>query len=204
MLLSRIEDERTGAVLSPAFHSPIPNARLNQAEAAAAVLADSIHNKFPFIEGGGPVSTELTELILNRTWRPALSIIGAEGLPPSANAGNVLRPMTELKISLRLPPTCDARAAAAELKSILEEDPPYSARVSFEPNWASSGWDAPELAPWLERSLDNASRAYFRQPAAYMGEGGTIPFMGMLGRTLSASPVPHHRRAGSELQRPRP
>ena len=113
MLLSRIEDERTGAILSPAFHSPIPDARLKQAAAAAAVLGDSIHSKFPFTEGGGPVSTDLTELILNRTWRPALSIIGADGLPPAANAGNVLRPMTELKLSLRLPPTCDARAAAA-------------------------------------------------------------------------------------------
>ena len=145
------------------------------------MLGDSIHSKFPFIKGGGPVSPDLTELILNRTWRPALSIIGADGLPPSANAGNVLRPMTELKLSLRLPPTCDARAAAAELKSILEKDPPYGAQVSFEPNWAAGGWDAPQLAPWLEQSLDAGSRAYFGKPAAYMGEGGTIPFMGMLG-----------------------
>jgi acetylornithine deacetylase/succinyl-diaminopimelate desuccinylase-like protein len=127
------------------------------------------------------VSRDLTELILNRTWRPALSIIGADGLPPSANAGNVLRPMTELKLSLRLPPTSDARTAAAELKSIFEKDPPYGAQVSFESNWASSGWDAPELEPWLEQSLEAASRAYFGKPAAYMGEGGTIPFMGMLG-----------------------
>ncbi len=181
VLLSRIENEQTGQILSAAFHSPIPDARLKQAAAAASMLGDSIHSKFPFIKGSGPVSADLTELILNRTWRPALSVIGADGLPPSANAGNVLRPMTELKLSLRLPPTCDARAAAAELKSILEKDPPYGAQVSFEPNWASGGWDAPQLAPWLEQSLDAGSRAYFGKPAAYMGEGGTIPFMGMLG-----------------------
>ena len=181
MLLSRIENEQTGEILSPAFHATIPPARLKQAGAAAAVLGASIHNKFPFTTGGGPVSGALTELILNRTWRPALAIIGAHGLPPAANAGNVLRPATELKLSLRLPPTCDAQAAVAQLKAILERDPPYGAEVSFEPNWGSSGWDAPELAPWLEQSLDTASRAYFGQPAAYMGEGGTIPFMGMLG-----------------------
>ena len=121
ILLSRIEDEQTGQILSAAFHSPIPDARLKQAAVAAAMLGDSIHGKFPFIKGGGPVSGDLTELILNRTWRPALSIIGADGLPPSANAGNVLRPLTEFKLSLRLPPTCDARAAAAKLKSILEK-----------------------------------------------------------------------------------
>ena len=181
ILLSRIENEQTGQILSAAFHSAIPDARQKQAAAAASMLGDSIHSKFPFIKGGGPVSADLTELILNRTWRPALSIIGADGLPPSANAGNVLRPMTELKLSLRLPPTCDARAAAAELKSILERDPPYGAQVSFEPNWAAGGWDAPQLAPWLEQSLDAGSRTYFGKPAAYMGEGGTIPFMGMLG-----------------------
>src|SRR5215472_8870109 len=171
-LLSRIEDERTGAILPPAFHSPIPPARQNQAAAAAAILGASIHAKFPFTEGAGPMSTDLTDLILNRTWRPALSVIGAEGLPPAANAGNVLRPVTELKLSLRLPPACDPLAAAAILKSILEKDPPYGAQVSFEPNWASSGWDAPELAPWLEKSLEDASRACFGKQAAYMGEGG--------------------------------
>src|SRR5215472_5223094 len=120
-LLSRIEDERSGAILPPAFHSPIPPARQTQAAKAAAILGDSIYRKFPFAGGGGPMSTDPAELILNRTWRPALSIVGAEGLPPAANAGNVLRPMTELKLSLRLPPTCNAQAAAAQLKSILEK-----------------------------------------------------------------------------------
>jgi acetylornithine deacetylase/succinyl-diaminopimelate desuccinylase-like protein len=182
MLLSRIENEQTGEILSPAFHCAIPPARRKQAVAAAAILNSSLHGKFPFAGGTRPITTDATELILNRTWRPALSIIGAEGLPSAANAGNVLRPMTELKLSLRLPPACDAPAAAAQLKSILERDPPYGAKVSFEPNWGSSGWDAPELASWLETSLDQASREFFGHPAAYMGEGGTIPFMGMLGQ----------------------
>ncbi len=181
MLLSRIENEQTGEILSPAFHCAIPSARQKQAAAAAAILDGSLYRKFPFAGGAGPITSDPTELILNRTWRPALSIIGAEGLPPAANAGNVLRPFTELKLSLRVPPLCDAAAAAAELKSLLERDPPYGAKVSFEPNWGSSGWDAPELATWLEQSLERASRDFFGKSAAYMGEGGTIPFMGMLG-----------------------
>ena len=181
MLLSRIESEQNGEILPGAFHSPIPAARRQQASAAAAMLGESMHARFPFTSGSGPVTRDLTELILNRTWRPALSIIGADGLPPTAGGGNVMRPVTELKLSLRIPPTCDAGAAAAALKTILEKDPPYGAQVSFDPNWASSGWDAPALAPWLEQSLEQASRACFGKPAAYMGEGGTIPFMGMLG-----------------------
>jgi acetylornithine deacetylase/succinyl-diaminopimelate desuccinylase-like protein len=180
-LLSRIEDERTGAILLPEFHAKIPEARLAQARAAAAALGSSMYERFPFVDGAGPVTRDVAELILNRTWRPALEIVGADGLPEAGNAGNVLRPRTALKLSLRLPPEIDAKAASARLKAALESDPPHGARVTFKGNWAAGGWNAPPLAGWLERSLDEASRTFFGRPAAYMGEGGTIPFMAMLG-----------------------
>jgi acetylornithine deacetylase/succinyl-diaminopimelate desuccinylase-like protein len=146
-----------------------------------------MYTRFPWVGSAGPLDTDLTELVLNRTWRPALEIVGADGLPAAANAGNVLRPLTALKLSLRLPPDCPATEATAKLKEILEADPPHGARVTFEPNWAATGWDAPEMAPWLERSLEAASRSYFGKSAAYMGEGGTIPFMGMLGERFPAA-----------------
>lgn len=182
MLLDRIEDGKTGHVLVSELHVAIPKARLEQAAAAAATLGNTtMREKFPFAGSTEPAAGDTTELILNRTWRPALSIIGADGLPPAGNAGNVLRPMTALRLSIRLPPTCDARAAGRRLKEILETDPPHGAVVSLDTNWGANGWDAPAMAPWLERSLDAASRAHFGKPAAYMGEGGTIPFMAMLG-----------------------
>jgi acetylornithine deacetylase/succinyl-diaminopimelate desuccinylase-like protein len=180
-LLSRVEDEATGKVLAPEFHAKIPEARLKQAAATAVVIGDEFGTKFPFIEHTLPVSNDTTELILNRAWRPALSIIGADGLPPTGNAGNVLRPGTSVSLSLRLPPTVDAHVASQKLKSILEKDPPYGCKVTFQANWGATGWDAPALSPWLDRSLDAASNDYFGKPTAYMGEGGTIPFMGMLG-----------------------
>jgi acetylornithine deacetylase/succinyl-diaminopimelate desuccinylase-like protein len=180
-LISRIEDEATGKVLAPEFYAKIPDARLKQASVTAAVLGADIYSKFPFVKGAGPVDTDPTELILNRAWRPALTVIGADGLPPTGNAGNVLRASTAVSLSLRLPPTVDAKVASQKLKTILEKDPPYGSKVSFAPNWGASGWDAPTLAPWLERSLDQSSSDYFGKPAAHMGEGGTIPFMGMLG-----------------------
>ncbi len=46
---------------------------------------------------------------------------------------------------------------------------------------SAAGWNAPALAPWLEQSLARASEAAFGAPPAYMGEGGSIPFMAMLG-----------------------
>jgi acetylornithine deacetylase/succinyl-diaminopimelate desuccinylase-like protein len=186
-LLSRVEEEATGKVIGQEFYATIPDARLKQAAATAAVLGDDISTKFPFVEGARPVSKDPAELILNRAWRPALSIIGADGLPTTSNAGNVLRPGTAVSLSLRLPPTVDARVASQKLKSILEKDPPYGCKVTFQSNWGASGWNAPELSPWLERSLDAASNDYFGKPTAYMGEGGTIPFMGMLGERFPQS-----------------
>jgi acetylornithine deacetylase/succinyl-diaminopimelate desuccinylase-like protein len=119
--------------------------------------------------------------VLNRTWRAALAVTGADGLPPTHSAGNVQRPFTTLKLSLRLPPNVEANGAAAKLKQVLEADPPYNARVTFTYDQAANGWNAPVVAPWLGAALDSASQANFGKPAAYMGEGGTIPFMAMLG-----------------------
>lgn len=180
-LLSRLEDEATGDVIPREFYVDIPSGRQEQARYAAEVLGAEIYRKFPFTDSTRPVAGELLELVLNRTWRPALAVTGAAGLPALENAGNVLRPMTAVKISLRLPPLVDATAAGQALKPILEHDPPYGARVTFEPEQAASGWNAAELSGWLRESVDNASKTYFGKPAVYMGEGGTIPFMAMLG-----------------------
>ena len=131
-----------------------------------------------------PTTTDPYEAILNRTWRPALSVTGAAGLPMPDAAGNVLRPRTALKLSMRLPPTVDGEKASAQLKKLLEENPPYKARVSFQSDWAATGWNAPASAPWLTRMLEDTSQKHFGKGVAYMGEGGTIPFMNMLGETF--------------------
>jgi len=180
-LLSRIEDEKTGKLIPPEFYVQIPEVRVVQAQAAAAALGDSVRGDFPFVGGAQATSANPAELILNSTWRPALAVVGADGLPPIGNAGNVLRPSTTLKLSLRIPPKCDPKAATQSLQSVLQEDPPYGAKVTFKPDWGAAGWDSPELSPWLEASLNEASRNWFGQPAAYLGLGGTIPFMSMLG-----------------------
>ena len=180
-LLSRVEDEETGAIRADEFYAQIPEERSQQAAETAAVLGEDLYRKFPFVSRMRPMTEHLTELVLNRTWRPALAVIGADGLPPAENAGNVLRPTTTVKLSLRLPPTCDPKQALPKLKSMLEENPPHGASVKFEPNWGAQGWDAPPLAPWLHRALEAASNSFFGKPPAFMGEGGTIPFMSMLG-----------------------
>ena len=180
-LLDRLEDVKTGRILPEAFHCPIPEQRVAQVRQTAVILGDAVHTKMPTVDGMKPMSNDVTELMLNRTWRPMLSVTGVAGLPALENAGNVLRPRTSFKLSLRVPPRTEAKAASAALKALLEKDPPYGAKVTFNGEKASAGWDAPPLAPWLERATDAASQAFFGKPAAYMGEGGSIPFMGMLG-----------------------
>jgi acetylornithine deacetylase/succinyl-diaminopimelate desuccinylase-like protein len=180
-LLDRIEDAKTGEIIGDAFQAPIPEQRIQQAELAAQTLGDQTYMKFPFVDAMRPMVEEGREQVLNRTWRPALSVTGVDGMPSLANAGNVLRPRTAVKLSLRVPPTADVDKATAALKEILEADPPYGARVRFEPEHGGPGWEAPALAPWLEQAQSAASETYFGKPACQMGEGGSIPFMGMLG-----------------------
>ncbi len=186
-LLSRLDDERTGEVRVPELHCPIPPDRAAQAEAAAAVLGDSVSSRFPFVAGARPMGQSAADRILARTWRPTLSITGIDGIPPLGSAGNVLRPATAAKLSLRLPPSVDGDAAAAAVKRVLEADPPYGARVTFQSELPGPGWNAPPFAGWLERAMAEASQSFWGKPAVFMGEGGTIPFMGMLGAKFPAA-----------------
>jgi acetylornithine deacetylase/succinyl-diaminopimelate desuccinylase-like protein len=180
-LLARFENIETGEISGGEFNVEIPAERQKQAKVAAAALGKEVYAKFPFVDGMRPAGKDGDQLVLNRTWRPALSVTGFAGAPEPRDAGNVLRPFTELKLSLRVPPTADAKKASAKLKQILERDPPYGAHVRYEGEKEGSGWNAPATASWLESALEEASQASWGNPMAMMGEGGSIPFMGMLG-----------------------
>ena len=181
MLLDRLEDAKTGTIIPKWLHVEVPKDRLEEAKATAKVLGDEVWSKFPFIGDMQPVSKDPLELLLNRTWRPALSYIGQAGMPDLVQGGNVLRPKTSIKLSLRIPPSLDGSDIDKKMKELLESDPPYGAKVSFEPEKGGGGWVAPTIAPWLEKSVENASQTYFGKGAMTFGEGGSIPFMGMLG-----------------------
>lgn len=182
-LLDRVENSATGASKLKSLKLVIPAQRRTQIQRAAKVLGKSVYGKFPFVKGMRPTSTNPAKLLAENTWGATLSVTGAEGLPAIDNAGNVLRPGTAVKLSFRLPPTADARKVMAEVKSLLEKNPPYGARVKFTSDPAAmGGWNASPVSPWLERSMQAASKAFFGKDAMYMGTGGSIPFMGMLGK----------------------
>ena len=187
-VLDRLEDSATGRLLPASFHCEVPSERLTQAQATADILGDEIYKRFPWAHydcGGStqfalPTTTDPLQALLNRTWNPTLSVTGVEGMPELSNAGNVLRPYTAFKLSLRLPPLVEAAPAVAKLKALLEDNAPYQARVTFEKAAGTTGWNAPTTAPWLESALDSASKAHFGASCGYIGQGGTIPLMNML------------------------
>ena len=181
ILLDRLEDAKSGNILPEWLYVETPADRLEEARTPARVLGSETWSKFPFSEGVQPLTKDPLELLLNRTWRPALAYTGQAGFPDLVQGGNVLRPKTAIKLSLRIPPTLDATDLDRRLKSLLESDPPYGARVTFEPEKGGAGWVAPPIAPGLRDSVESASQTYYGKEAMTFGEGGSIPFMGMLG-----------------------
>lgn len=180
-LLARLESPINGGLLLDELSVSVPKDRRDQIEAAARVLGEAVAGKLPWAAGVRAVSNDPAELLLNSTWKGTLAVTGADGIPPTQSAGNVLLPSITLKLSLRLPPTCDPARAARAVKQALEQNPPYGAQVRFESGGATAGWNAPAFAPWLEESITRASQRIYGREAIHVGCGGTIPFMGMLG-----------------------
>lgn len=179
-LLDRLEDSQTGEILLPELNADIPAERIEETRATAATIPGAWYSVLPLQEGVQLDSDDELELHLRNTWRSALEVIGAAGLPSPPDAGNVLRPSTTLKLSFRLPPTVNAESALDAITRALTVDVPRGAHVNVTDAEAASGWNAPSLAPWLQEALDTASRDVFGSPWRALGVGGSIPFMGLL------------------------
>ncbi len=196
-LLDRLEDSATGELLPQSFHCAIPADRIEQTRATAQILGNEVWKRFPWACGADgaltlPTTTDPMQALLNRTWKPTLSVTGADGFPELGNAGNVLRPYTAFKLSLRLPPLVAGHEAALTLKTLLEDNAPYNAKVTFHPDGragalGATGWNAPTLAPWLEDALNAASQAHYGAPCGSIGQGGTIPLMSLLQTSFPAA-----------------
>ena len=186
-LLSRLEDENSGEVLLDELKTDIPDYRIQETEKFVSILGNEVVEEFPWYETMKPSIDDHVEGVLRRSWKPALSVVGADGLPPSDNAGNVLRPYTQLQLSMRIPPIVDHIKAQAAIEKTLTDNPPYGARVTVHFEEPASGWNAPETANWLAEAMNRASKEFFGESACSLSEGGTIPFMAMLGEQFPAA-----------------
>ena len=185
-LISRLEDESTGEILVPELHCDIPNHRYAEADKMASALNGDF-GSFPWHDTTSPMTKNSLDGLIGRTWKPTLSVVGSDGIPSIQNGGNVLRPYTKLKLSFRLPPTVNCNIAMNTVDKVLRKNPPNHASVSIDWDEPANGWNAPKLSKWLEDAIEEASQSFYNKPAMAMGEGGTIPFMAMLGEQFPAA-----------------
>lgn len=179
-LIERVENAETGA-LHECLSIEIPDHIETAARDVAQVTGPEVIHRFPWVDGATADTDDLADLIVTNTWRPSMATVGLAGAPAIEDAGNTLRPNTTAKLVFRLPPTLDAQIAAEKIKTLLEADPPYGAKVEFTLETPQTGWSAPAESPWLAKALNDASQNHFHKPVMHMGCGGTIPFMKMLG-----------------------
>lgn len=180
-LLSRIEDADTGKIMPSFLHSEVPQYYRNHAKILDSMFYDPLDRAFPKTNDLKLLGESGSERILNQTWSPSLEVTGMNGIPDVGVGGNVLRPFTLAKISLRLPPNVDAQRAQRSLIELLEADPPFGSKVTISPETPANGWVAPVPKPWLGRALEDSSNDGFGAPAGFCGVGGSIPFLATLG-----------------------
>ena len=181
-LLSKLEDQETGEILLEELKTEVPDFRLKETKEYVDIIGDDLKKEFPWVSKTKPSTNDKVEGVLRRTWKPALSVVGAGGLPPSENAGNVLRPYTELQLSIRIPPMVDHKKAKLAIERVLTNKPPYNSKIKIDFDEPASGWSAPKTSLWLKKAMNDGSMIFYEKPSCYIGEGGTIPFMAMLGK----------------------
>ena len=179
-MLSRVEDEATGEILLPDLRGAgVPDDLRASLRAAAEEFADSA---LPTVEGLRLAGTGAADRLIARAWSAALEVTGMDGVPAVRDGGNVLRPFTTIKISLRLPPDVDAQVAADALISALTTD--EGAHITIDLEGVADGWVAPPLDAHNTAALERVSQSSFGQPVGFHGEGGTIPFLADLKRSF--------------------
>jgi acetylornithine deacetylase/succinyl-diaminopimelate desuccinylase-like protein len=187
-LLDRIEDPLTGKILIQELYADIPNQRLRDIDKLVEILGDDIIKNIPFEEGVKPFTNDIKQLIINNTWKPFMAITGADGIPDSKTAGNVLRPYTQIKISIRLPPLVDSKIAADKIVEILKKDPPYNSKVEASVDNTGDGWNLETFGSRLKNISSLASQRFFdNNDMAFTGEGGSVPFVQILNKKFPKS-----------------
>ncbi len=180
MLLDRVEDSKTGKILVPEMYVEISDKVRKEAEELGKLLGDEIWAQLPVVDTLRPHNEGSAEILLDMNWRPAMSVIGANGMPPTQTAGNVLRTHTDLKLSFRIPPGVNSEIIDSILKERLESNPPYGSKVEYIPDAAADGFHAPAMDGKIADALSSASLHISGLPPMATWVGGTIPFMAMM------------------------
>lgn len=182
LILNRIDDVNTGRVLIESCNAVIPQERVAALKDAAAALSTSVYEGIPLVPGAEPLSTDVTELLVNKTWRPAVSVIGVSGFPAAETAGNAMVPEITVRISVRTPPATDINKCINEMREKITVDSPHGVELEFVLGEHVDSWVSPELSAPVAQAISDASTAYFGNDAVYLGEGGGIGFVPLMSK----------------------
>ena len=187
-LIDRIEDPLTAKMLLEDLFVQIPENRRKEIKEVVQIVGKDIISNVPFEAGVKPFSDDIEELIINNTWKPFLCVTGADGLPEASTAGNVLRPYTQVKLSIRLPPMVDSVKAGQKVVEVLTKDPIYNAVVEAKVSNTGDGWNLSNFSERLRNITSTASqRFYAGNEIQFLGEGGSIPFVQILNNKFKNS-----------------
>jgi acetylornithine deacetylase/succinyl-diaminopimelate desuccinylase-like protein len=155
-LLDRIDDSKTG-MCCEALNCEIPERFKTEAKFMAELSGPEMYKKYHVCEGVDCMHEEgIDQMYLNNTWRANMAITGAAGLPAIQTAGNVCRPSTSMRLSIRLPPKVNPDDAYAAVTKLLTTDVPYNAKVICTSQGKGQGWCMGELSPWLTEGIMKA------------------------------------------------
>lgn len=178
-ILDRIDDSKTQKVIEE-FHVEVPKNRLDEINRVAELKKEKVLEHVKLTPGVEPLTHDYTELIIRNTWAPTLVVVGASGLPAHDTAGNVLRPNTSFRLSMRLPPTYDPNVAMERLNEIVTKDPPFNAKITTSRKNPGPGWNNKQFSQKLHDSLNTSSQKLWGKEYFSFGEGGSIPFIKLL------------------------
>jgi len=175
-LIARIEDSNNGIL--KLFQTEIPEYYQNSAKTAADLIGKP---NIPLLPDVKYMEEDPANLLLNNYWKPSLAIVGAAGLPAMPVAGNVLRPFTTVRISIRTPPNFDCNVGGDIIENAFNKDIPFNAKVEIKNKVLANGVLCPLPSEKLKLSLSKASKAFFdNNDYAEVGVGGSIPFINII------------------------
>lgn len=124
----------------------------------------------------------------SRIWtRPAVSVLAIDA-PPVAEAINQLVPVARAKVSMRIPPGQDTRAALEALKDHLRANVPWGASLDFlyeeEGDATTLETDNYAVDAWKQ-----GFKEAFGSDVVEMGAGGSIPFIATFKELYPDAPI---------------
>ncbi|HEY8805966.1 MAG TPA: dipeptidase [Candidatus Limnocylindria bacterium] len=121
--------------------------------------------------------------ITSRLWRkPSISIIGLDATPVK-EASNTLWPVATARLSMRVPPGQDAKAAQDALVKHLEAHAPWGAELKITRGPTGEAFTGTTSGPAYAALKDALGAAWGRE-AIDIGQGGSIPFLFDFARTF--------------------